>query len=151
MFLDDCYISFRLAFDITNESLRNTLNMWSMEMKYIHMYCKHGSISHSNVEIANMYFVNTFANKNRILYNRVPYPKESLRTFWWGCLKTLVHLAPINNVLLLRQRIRNAYRTIRSMEGIFDNLWSTDMFRVKMEGRHVERLQIWRFVLHFHL
>lgn len=39
------------------------------------MYCKRESISHSNVEIANMYFVNTFANKNRILYNRVPYAK----------------------------------------------------------------------------
>lgn len=100
-FLGDCYISFRLAFDITNESLRNTLNMWSMEMKYIHMYCKRESISHSNMEIANMYFVNTSANKNRILYNRVPYPKESLRTFWWYRLKTLVHLAPINYVLLL--------------------------------------------------
>jgi hypothetical protein len=65
--------------------------------------------------------------------------------FWlWGHLKTLVYLAPINDLEVLQQRVQNACQEIRVKPGIFDRVRTSVRRRaescVEMHGNHREHL-----------
>lgn len=63
--------------------------------------------------------------------------------FVWGFCKSLVYSAPIDNVEILRQRIVDAFETIRNMEGIFERVNSSIYRRmeacVMANGGHFEQ------------
>lgn len=95
-------------------------------------------------------------NRNDVFHNRwigragpVAWPPRSpdltpLDFFLWGYCKALVYSVPVINVEELRERINNAFETIRNTAGIFQrvnhNIYRRYEACVEMDGGHFEHL-----------
>ncbi|KYN39069.1 hypothetical protein ALC56_06495, partial [Trachymyrmex septentrionalis] len=47
---------------------------------------------------------------------------NSLDFYFWGHLISIMYSTPVNNVDVLRERLRNGFETIRTISNIFERL-----------------------------
>lgn len=111
-------------------------------------YMHDGAPAHFSI-LAREYLNEVYENKWIGRGGPQPWPPRSpdlnsLDFFLWGHLKSLVYTTPVNTVDDLRNRIIDAFETIRNTPGVFESVRASMRRRVgaciRVEGGHFQQL-----------